>query len=494
MKPSPEHREAARIAPSVVPSPPGALELAVFTGDAVTVHRLPASGQVSIGRSSGNDVCIDHPSVSRRHTILHLDPPLRLEDLGSANGTFVRDRRPPTETGRTHNLRHISAQTVEIALGESINLGVAMIVVRRALPVSVTSDDDPIPAPPGSLPLVVQDPAMLALYGQAYRAAQAEISVVILGETGTGKEVLAQAIHRRSPRARGPFMGLNCAALSESLLESELFGHEKGAFTGAVQARPGLFEAAEGGTVFLDEVGELPQSVQVKLLRVIEQREVLRVGARAARAIDVRFLAATNRDLEAEVARGAFREDLFFRLNGITLVLPPLRERVAEIAPLAQAFLARASRQVDTPAISSLSAETRVFLERYRWPGNIRELRNVIERAVVLCDGPRLLPEHLPAKLKENAPREPEATPRASDAGRAPSNGPPTLSAPTPEAGEAPMEKLRVKKGPVERQMIIEALERCQGNQTQAAELLGISRRTLIVRIEEYDLPRPRKK
>jgi two-component system response regulator AtoC len=447
------------------------LELAVFTGDGVTVHPLPARGQLTIGRSSSSDICIDHPSVSRKHAVLHLDPPLRLEDLGSANGTFVRDRLPPSEAGQTHNLRRISAQTVDVALGEAVNLGVTMLVVRRALAASDAADEDPASVPPASRSPVVRDPAMQALYEQAYRAAQASISVLILGETGTGKEVLAQTIHRRSPRARGPFLGLNCSALSESLFESELFGHEKGAFTGAVQARPGLFEAAEGGTVFLDEVGELPISVQVKLLRVLEERKVLRVGARAARAIDVRFVAATNRDLEAEVARGAFREDLFFRLNGISLLLPPLRERVAEIAPLARIFVAQACRQLDRPAVFGIHAETLALLERYRWPGNIRDLRNVVERAVVLCDGDTLLPEHLPAKLKAEAPREPAR-----------------------EAEAEPIEKLRVKKGAVEKQRIIEALERCQGNQTEAAELLGISRRTLIVRLEEYNLPRPRKK
>src|ERR1043166_5655560 len=178
------------------------LELAVFTGDTVAVHPLPARGQLSIGRSSSSDICIDHPSVSRKHAVLHLDPPLRLDDLGSANGTFVRDRLPPAEIGRTHNLRRISAQTVEVALGEGINLGVTMIVVRRALAASHAADEDPASAPAGSRSPVVRDPAMQALYAQAYRAAEAPISVLILGETGTGKEVLAQAIHRRSPRVR----------------------------------------------------------------------------------------------------------------------------------------------------------------------------------------------------------------------------------------------------------------------------------------------------
>jgi DNA-binding NtrC family response regulator len=346
-----------------------------------------------------------------------------------------------------------------------------------------------------SASLVVRDPAMQALYEQAYRAAGTLIGILILGETGTGKEVLARAIHHRSPRAQGPFLGLNCAALPESLLECELFGHEKGAFTGAAHARPGLFEAAEGGTVLLDEVGELPPNVQAKLLRVIEDRSTLRLGARAPRAIDVRMLAATHRDLEAEVVRGTFREDLFFRLAGFTLVLPPLRERVTEIAPLARAFLAKARDQMDRPGLSALADDTLALLERYPWPGNIRELRNVIERAVVLCEGEALLPEHLPAKLKEGARRPPRASSPAISA-RPPEEPEPESSTPAKlgDTAKPPVEKLRVKKGPVERHRIVAALDRCQGNQTQAAELLGISRRTLIGRLDEYDLPRPRKR
>src|SRR5262249_11577152 len=193
--------------------------------------------------------------------------------------------------------------------------------------------------------IVVSEGAMQRLHCVVERIAAGMISVLIMGETGVGKELLAEAVHRLSPRAQKPFLRLNCAALSESLLESELFGHERGAFTGAGQTKPGLLEPARGGTVFLDELGELPQSIQVKLLRVIEARQVLRIGALKARPIDVRFVAATNRDLEADVARGTFRQDLFFRLNGISLVIPPLRQRVGEIAGLAQGFIAQACRQ-----------------------------------------------------------------------------------------------------------------------------------------------------
>jgi DNA-binding NtrC family response regulator len=474
-------------AQSAAETPPSDRELAVFAGDAVIVHPLPPSGSVSIGRGEGNDIRIDHASVSRRHAVLHLGPPLRIEDLGSRNATFVRAPRANAETAGTEDVRQISKQIMDIAPGDGITLGTVLLVVRRAAP--LTSGARPSAAPAESGDIVLRDPAMRALYEQAYLAAPGLISVLLLGETGTGKEVLARAIHRRSSpaRARGPFLGLNCAALSESLLESELFGHEKGAFTGALQAKPGLFEAADGGTVFLDELGELPKATQVKLLRVLEEHQVLRVGGRVPRSIDVRFLSATNRDLEAEIARGNFREDLYFRLNGVTLTIPPLRERVADIAALAELFTAKACKAFERAVVPAISGKALALLERYRWPGNIRELRNVMERAVMLCAGDTVLPEHLPPKLVAGA--EPLAAPgrevgevrEVRDATKRPaaaSSG----SAPKPPEGD-----------PDEKQRIIDALEKCVGNQTYAARLLGISRRTLVSKIQVYGLPRPRK-
>ena len=369
------------------------LELVTILRETFAVHPLPPGARVTIGRAEDNDVTIAHPSVSRHHAVLHLGPPLLLEDLGGPNGTFLSkaaDHRLDTPRSEsTAPLGKLSGSSAEIALGDAITLGTVLVMVRRVV----------APARAEARGAVIKVPAMRALYEQAALAARGIISVLLLGETGVGKEVLARAIHDRSPRAKGPFLGLNCAALSESLLESELFGHEKGAFTGALQSRPGLFEAAEGGTVFLDEIGELPPAVQVKLLRVIEERQVLRVGGRTPRAIDVRFLSATNRDLEAEAARGAFRQDLYFRLDGITLRIPPLRQRVAEIADLARLFLDRAAAQLDLTRPLGLSDEALAVLERHDWPGNVRELRNVIERAAVLCGGNTIVPLHFPAGL-----------------------------------------------------------------------------------------------
>jgi two-component system response regulator AtoC len=443
----------------------GLLELVVVAGDTVTVAALPASGAVTLGRGEGCEVRIDNRSVSRRHAILHLGSPLRIQDLGSANGTFVRDGRSPIDTASTHPLRKLSKEIVEIAVGERVNLGSISLVVRRAAPAPTDAASDDI---------VVRDPAMQALYDQVGRAARAAISVLILGETGAGKEVVARAIHYRSPRARGPFLELNCAALPPSLLEAELFGHEKNAFTGANQARPGLLEAADQGTVFLDEVGELPPAVQVKLLRVLEDRKVLRIGGRTPRKLDVRFVAATNRDLEAEVAAGTFRQDLYFRLNGVSFLIPPLRDRVAEIAPLAERFLVAASQTLDRTEPLRLAPEALGYLERYPWPGNVRELRNAIERAAVLVSGDLIVPADLPSHVTRVA-----GSAIRADGSSPPKPAPPRAPDAEPSAGE--------------RQRIIDALDRCAGNQTRAAKLLGISLRTLVNRLAEHDIPRPRK-
>lgn len=307
---------------------------------------------------------------------------------------------------------------------------------------------------------IVLDPAMIELYRVLDRVAPSDVNVLILGDTGVGKEVLAQALHQRSARKSGPMVELNCAALSESLLESELFGHEKGAFTGALESKDGLLASAEGGTVFLDEVGELPAAVQAKLLRVIEQRQVLRVGSLRPRPIDVRFVAATNRDLEEEVAAGRFRRDLYFRLNGISLEVPPLAERPSEIAPLARAFVAGAARRLQVPA-PAIAPAALAQLEAQPWPGNIRELKNVMERAVLLADA-EIRVEHLPAPA-------------------------PLAAAPPPSAKLSP-------EHAQERDRIVAALAECQGNQTQAAKKLGMSRGTLLMRMDAYRIERPRKR
>jgi two-component system response regulator AtoC len=308
----------------------------------------------------------------------------------------------------------------------------------------------------GLVPAGAVPPAASACKGVediARRAARARVSVLITGETGAGKEVLARKIHAWSPRAERPMIAINCAGLCESLVESELFGHERGAFTGARGPKAGLVESAEGGTLFLDEVGELPLPVQAKLLRVLEAREVLRVGAVAPRPLDVRFIAATNRDLETEVAHGRFRADLLFRLDGIRLKVPALRERVQEIPALAALFLAEFCQREGWPA-STLSEEALAAMARHTWPGNVRELRNAVERAALMCQDGRIT---------------------AAD-----------LALPVEVVDEA-----EVGLELSQRERILAALAACAGNQSRAAELLGISRRTLINRLDDFGVPRP---
>ncbi|MBL8914204.1 MAG: sigma 54-interacting transcriptional regulator [Archangium sp.] len=352
-----------------------------------------------------------------------------------------------------------------VARGARVRAGVATAPRDGTDPdLLVAACSRPASAPaPG---FVVRDDAMAALYRLVDRVAPSAISVLLLGETGVGKEVLAQEIHRRSKRAGGPFLRLNCAALTESLLESELFGHEKGSFTGAIKQKEGLLESAQGGTVFLDEVGEMPASIQAKLLRVLEERKVMRVGSTTPLPIDVRFLFATNRDLEAEVARGAFRSDLYFRVNGISLVIPPLRERPTEIEPLARQFLSEAAKR-ETRAVPELTPDALATLGAWPWPGNIRELKNVIDRAILMAGEGKLTAEAL--GLGEVVPASPVA-PTAAPTG------------------------LREERDAAEKRAVLEALEKTGGNQTKAAELLGVSRRTLVTRLQQYGLTRSRKK
>jgi DNA-binding NtrC family response regulator len=316
--------------------------------------------------------------------------------------------------------------------------------------------------------LVIADPQMRRVYELVTRVADSPIAVLILGETGVGKELVAEALHRRSRRAAAPFVKLNCASLPETLLESELFGHERGAFTGADRRKLGYFEAAAGGTILLDEIGELPVALQAKLLRVLERHKVTRLGGTAEVDVDVRVACATNRDLEEEVRRGRFREDLFFRVSAFTLLVPPLRDRRVEIRPLAEHFARRFARELGQTA-PVIAPDALAALEAWSWPGNVRELRNAIERAIVLAGRGAIELEALPDRVRG----------AAGQAGAG--------------AGLVFGESVDMREhiAEVERAAIVGALESCGQNQTRAAQLLGISRRALIYKMEKHGLKPP---
>jgi DNA-binding NtrC family response regulator len=315
-------------------------------------------------------------------------------------------------------------------------------------------------------PLIV-DPEMRRTYDLLTQVAQTDLPVLLLGETGSGKEGAAQWLHARSGRPAHRFVTINCAALSESVIESELFGHERGAFTGALGVREGLFEVAHGGTLLLDEVGEFSPRAQAKLLRVLETGEVVRVGSHQPRKVDVRVVAATHRDLPTLVQQGTFREDLYFRLSGLTLTIAPLRNRPSEIVPLANLFLRRLARGMGRP-VWLLADDAIAALLRHAWPGNVRELRNVVTRAATLCSGATLCADQLALGV-----RPPASAPPVSDLA---SSG------------------VRREVRAFEKERILAALEKTDGNQTRAAVLLGLSRRTLTNKLNAYDIERPRKR
>jgi len=382
-------------------------------------------------------------------------------------------------------------------------------IVAKAMRTHELARRDARPEEPsgrGRFRLIGSAPAIRQIFAVVEKVADTPSTVLITGESGTGKELIARALHENSSRHKGPFIKINCAAIPKTLMESELFGYEKGAFTGAVGAKPGRFELAHGGTLFLDEIGEIPVEMQVKLLRVLQESEFERVGGIKTIKVDVRLVTATNRDLAHEIQEEAFREDLFYRLNVVPIHIPPLRERREDIPLLAEHFIAKFNDRLKKQ-ITGITPDAVACLIAYHWPGNIRELENLMERTMLFCEGPLIRARDLPPEMVQHADASgAAATPPPPPPARAPaappadaddddvsgvgvgSSGPTTLTAmPAVSAGSL-KEAVRAETERVERELIVRALEETNGNVTQAARILKISRKSLQTKMKEFGL------
>jgi len=378
-----------------------------------------------------------------------------LPELDPTEGTTAMERLLDFARGAGVSAKHATAHCPEDGTTVETLIGCVRAALRTG-----RSPREAAPAKPDDQ--IILDPAMKRVYTLVDRIAETPMTVLVLGETGVGKEGVADAIHTKSSRRDKPLIKLNCAALPEPLLESELFGHVRGSFTGADRDRRGLFEVADGGTLFLDEVAETGPAMQAKLLRVLERKVITRVGGTTEIATDARVVAATHRDLDSEVRAGRFRQDLLYRIGGFTIVVPPLRDRGMEITPLAEHFAIVTAAEQGRPA-PALANDAREALTTYSWPGNVRELKNAIERALVLC-GEQITLADLPEKLRDAGHRM------------------------RPVAQSADM---RGHLAEVERAAIVAALDAEDQNQTRAARRLGLSRRALIYKMEKYGLKPP---
>ncbi len=410
---------------------------------------------IRIGAVEGSHFRLTDDTVSRRHAeIVRTRDGMLLRDLGSTNGTFMGPVR-----------------IKEVYLGDQRTFRVGKTDIAFALLDEVV---DIVPSDATRFEgLVGSSRRLREVFSVLDRVARTELTVLITGETGTGKELVSKAVHQRSTRGKGPFVVFDCGAVPANLVESELFGHERGAFTGAVQSRPGVFEQAHGGTIFLDELGELPIELQPTLLRVLEQREVRRVGDRHVRPVDVRVVAATNRDLRQQVKEGLFREDLYYRLAVVELELPALRDRKEDLGLLAEHLIATAPFE---HGVRGVTPDVLALLQAYHWPGNIRELRNVLLRSLPFCDGALIDLQALPESLRQARPA----------AASAPSAAATELSLPE---GDLSLKEAKDQLiDAFEHQYLEDLLERCEGNLSRAARVAGVDRKTIARLLKRHNI------
>ena len=442
-----------RTQPRAWDDPALGLRVLVLGGGVPRAFTLPEDGIVLLGRDPASGIVIEDGSVSREHAAIHVrSGSLMIEDAGSRNGTRVAGKQ----------LRR--GERTELRVDEVFELGSVHLVVKgRHIGDSKSVSGRPglTEPPPGSAMARVLD--LVAL------VAPAPVCVLLLGETGVGKTAVAERLHNASGR-RGPLMKLNCAAVPEALLEGELFGYERGAFTGAQASKAGLIEAADGGTLLLDEIGDMALPTQAKLLHVVEHGELMRLGALKPRPIDVRFVAATHRDLARMSAAGTFRTDLLYRLNAITITIPSLRERQDETLALAEHFLTLACARLprDVPILSDAAKSA---MRAHDWPGNLRELRNVMDRVALLARDPVISVEALGLPRSERS-----------------------ASTPAPPSPPGVTGDLRTELDALERDRIIAALEKAEGNQARAADIVGLPLRTFVKRLTRYGLTKPRQR
>ncbi|MDI1480399.1 sigma 54-dependent Fis family transcriptional regulator [Polyangium sp. y55x31] len=419
---------------------------------------LLAGKPVVVGRDLPSDVCIPDPELSRRHArFTLLDNKVLVEDLGSKNGTFIGGRRITSDTIALSGEVMLNAKTI----ARITAFGVAVEAEKLA---SAAHWSGIIPPVDDDAPFFGTSPKMQALLHAIDRIADSQLTVLLHGETGTGKEEFAKLIHARGPRHRKQLVTVNCGGIPPSLIQSTFFGHERGSFTGAEKSHLGFFPAADGGTLFLDEIGELSHEAQATLLRVLETRSFSPVGSPREVTVDVRIVAATNRDLEAMVREGRFREDLLSRL-GTPLVIPPLRERRDEISPLCQRFLARANKD-HGKNVQGITSDAMLLLHAYDWPRNVRELRRAIDEVVVWKAPTLIRPQDLPTRVQAALP-----DPKGADVGG-----------------------LKAELEQVEAQKIADALQQANGNRDDAAKALLVNPRTLRRRMKELGIETPKKK
>ena len=413
---------------------------------------------IHIGSNKTADIVLTDPTVSRRHAEIRRGRDgVLLRDLGSMNGTFVGQVR-----------------------AKEVYLGTDTLFRVGRTELSFTPADEVIDVEPSQADhfenLVGNSVAMREVFGLLERVAPTDLTVLITGETGTGKELASRAVHTRSKRGDGPLVVFDCGAAPENLIESELFGHNRGAFTGAIEARPGVFEMAHGGTIFLDEIGELPLELQPKLLRVLEQREVRRVGANKTKPIDVRVVAATNRNLREEVDRGRFREDLYYRLAVVEMGMPPLRDRTEDLPMLALQLLERSPHN---GAVKTIDPAVLEVFAAYHWPGNVRELSNVIERALPFSDGSTISLSALPESM------------RPSRAGLPTPSSSPAVSPNHETDATLPFKDAKDQLiNAFERQYLVDLLDRYDGNVSKAARAADMDRKSITRLMKKHTITR----